>query len=139
MSFRTPSRPGNAPPRSRVFDIACTLLAAPASFGSFSSPRRRIPRSPADPQPGHRGPDAAVPAQWPVRTELFQVALAISLYTVAVTTNRITTFVTLVVATLAPAAGQSGWLAAIYKVDRGSGSFCNVLPAIGVSFRRGRH
>ncbi len=31
---------------------------------------------------------AAVPAQWPVRSELFQVALAISFYTVAVTLSR---------------------------------------------------
>jgi hypothetical protein len=49
-----------------------------------------------------------VPAQWPVRSELFQFALAISLYTVAVTLSRITAFVA---ATLAAAAGQCGWLA----------------------------
>jgi hypothetical protein len=68
----------------------------------------------------------AVPAQWPVRTELFQVALAISLYTVAVTMSRITAFVA---ATLAAAAGQSGWLAAIYEVDRGSGYKTGSSPA----------
>jgi hypothetical protein len=44
-----------------------------------------------------------VPAQWPVRSELFQVALASSFYTVAVTPSRITAFVA---ATLAAAAGQ---------------------------------
>ena len=64
---------------------------------------------------------AAVPAQWPVRSELFQVALASSFYTVAVTPSRITAFVA---ATLAAAAGQcgrhDGWLAPIYEVDRGS-------------------
>ena len=64
---------------------------------------------------------AAVPAQWPVRSKLFQVALAISFYTVAVTLSRITAFVA---ATLAAAAVQcgwhDGWLAPIYEVDRGS-------------------
>jgi hypothetical protein len=36
MSFRTPvENPGTRPPRSRVFGIACTLLAALASFGSL--------------------------------------------------------------------------------------------------------
>jgi hypothetical protein len=58
-----------------------------------------------------------VPAQWPVRSELFQVALAISFYTVAVTLSPITAFV-------AAAGGQcgrrDGWLAPIYEVDRGS-------------------
>ncbi len=78
MSFWTPVEDlGTRPPRSRVFDIACTLLAAPASFGSFSFA-----------QAAHPAPHllalslvvgvltAAVPAQWPVRSELFQVALA---------------------------------------------------------------
>ena len=51
---------------------------------------------------------AAVPAQWPVRSELFRVALAISFCTVAVTLSRITAFVA---ATFAAAAGQCGWLA----------------------------
>jgi hypothetical protein len=69
---------------------------------------------------------AAVPAQWPVRTELFQVAPAISLYTVAVTMSRITAFVA---ATLAAEVGQSGWLAAIYEVDRGSGYKTGSSPA----------
>jgi hypothetical protein len=44
----------------------------------------------------------AVPAQWPVPSELFQVALASSFYTVAVTPSRITAFVA---PTLAAAAG----------------------------------
>lgn len=51
---------------------------------------------------------AAVPAQWPVRSELFQVALASSFYTVAVTPSRITAFVA---ATFEAAAGRCGWLA----------------------------
>jgi hypothetical protein len=50
----------------------------------------------------------AAPAQWPVRSELFQIALAISFYSVAVTPSRITAFVA---ATLAAAAGQCVWLA----------------------------
>src|SRR6266851_3658587 len=117
MSFRTPvENLGTRPPRSQVFDIACTLLAAPASFGSFSFAQAAHPPLPT----------AAVPAQWPVRTELFQVAPAISLYTVAVTMSRITAFVA---ATLAAAAGQSGWLAAIYEVGRGSGYKTGSSPA----------
>ena len=37
MSFWTPvENPGTRPPRSRVFDIGCALLAGLASFGSFS-------------------------------------------------------------------------------------------------------
>jgi hypothetical protein len=132
MSFRTPVKnPGTRPPRSRVFDIACTLLAAPASFVSLPS------QAVNDTGGASRAPPltlslvvavltAAVPAQWPVRTELFQVALAISLYTVAVTMSRITAFVAV---TLAAAVGQTGWLAAIYEVDRGSGYKTGTSPA----------
>jgi hypothetical protein len=47
MSFRTPvENPGTRPPRSRVFDIACTLLAAPASFGSLSFAQAAHPALP---------------------------------------------------------------------------------------------
>ena len=56
--------------------------------------------------------------QWPVRGELFQVALAISLYIVAVTMSRITAFVA---ATADQGGWHDGWLAASYEVDRGSG------------------
>ncbi len=65
---------------------------------------------------------AAVLAQWPVRGELFPVALAIALYTVAVTMSRAKALVAAVLAAAAeaPAAGQggwhNGWLAAIYEV-----------------------
>jgi hypothetical protein len=42
MSFWTPvENPGTRPPRSRVFDVGCALLAAVASFGSFSPPTVR--------------------------------------------------------------------------------------------------
>ena len=113
-SFWTPvENPGTRPPRSRVFDIACTLLAAAASFGSFSFAQGTHPPFPTLAVSLIVAVlTAAVPAQWPVRTELFQVAPAISLYTVAVTMSRITGFVA---GTLAAAAGQSGWLAAIYE------------------------
>jgi DNA-binding CsgD family transcriptional regulator len=65
---------------------------------------------------------AAVLAQWPVRGELFPVALAIALYTVAVTLSRATALVAaaLAVAAEIPAAGQGGWhdawLPVIYEV-----------------------
>ena len=128
MSFRTPvENPGTRPSRSRVFDIACTLLAAAASFGSFSFARGTDPPFPTLAVSLIVAVlTAAVPAQWPVRTELFPVAPAISLYTVAVTMSRITGFVA---GTLAAAVGQSGWLAAIYEVDRGSGYKTGSSPA----------
>jgi hypothetical protein len=66
---------------------------------------------------------------------LFQVALAITLYTLAVTMSRITAFVA---ETLAAAAGQSGWLAAIYKVDRASGYKTGLSPAKELQCRRDR-
>ena len=69
-----------------------------------------------------------MPAQWPVRTELFQVALAISLYTVAVTMSRITA--TTALATIQPAftdaerlalagflAGYRGLTREVYALD----------------------
>ncbi len=65
---------------------------------------------------------AAVLAQWPVRGALFPVALAICLYTVAVTMSRATAFVAaaLAVAAEVSATGQGGWhnawLAVIYEV-----------------------
>ncbi len=109
MSFWTPvENPGTRPPRSRVFDVACTLLAVPAWFGSFLRPGGTIARSPVALGLVVAVMAGAVPVQWPVRSELFQVALASSFYTVAVTPSRITAFVA---ATLAAAAGQCGWLA----------------------------
>jgi len=57
------------------------------------------------------------------------------LYTVAVTMSRITAFVA---ATLAAAAGQSGWLAAIYGVDRASGYKTGSNPAKELQRRRDR-
>ena len=143
MSFWTPVEdPGTRSWRSWVFDIGCALLAAVGSFASFSFA--------AHPDAPHLwvslvvavvtllvvslrrvwpGPVfcvtvvmAAVLAQWPVRGELFPVALAIALYTVAATLSRATALVAaaLAVAAEAPAAGQggwhNGWLAAIYEV-----------------------
>ena len=65
MSFWTPvENLGTRPPRSQVFDIACTLLAAPA----FPSPRRRIARSPVTISLVAAVMTAAVPPQWPVRS-----------------------------------------------------------------------
>ena len=63
---------------------------------------------------------AAVLAQWPVRGELFPVALAIALYTVAATMSRAAALVAaaLAVAAEVPQAGQggwhNGWLAVVY-------------------------
>ena len=179
-SWAPVENPGTRPPRSRVFDVACTLLAAPTWFGSLLRPGGTIARSPvalslvvavmagAVPaqwpvrselfqvalassfytsrsrragsrrssllRPGGtiaRSPVAlslvvavmagAVPAQWPVRSELFQVALASSFYTVAVTPSRITAFVAATLAAAAAsAAGLPALLAPIYEVDRGS-------------------
>src|ERR1039457_3324072 len=145
MSFWTPvENPGTRPPRSWVFDIGCALFAALASFGSFSFAQAAHPALPALAVsvivavltalvlPLRRvwpGPVfavmvlmAAVLAQWPVRGALLPVALAIGLYTVAVTMSRATALVAaaLAVAAEAPAAGQggwhNGWLAALYEV-----------------------
>jgi signal transduction histidine kinase len=145
MSFWTPvENPGTRPPRSWVFDIGCALFAALASFGSFSFAQAVHPALPALAVsvivavltalvlPLRRvwpGPVfavmvlmAAMLAQWPVRGALLPVALAIGLYTVAVTMSRATALVAaaLAVAAEAPAAGQggwhNGWLAALYEV-----------------------
>jgi signal transduction histidine kinase len=65
---------------------------------------------------------AAVLAQWPVRGELFPVALAIALYTVAATMSRPAALVAAALALAAEgtAAGQGGWsdswLAVIFEV-----------------------
>jgi hypothetical protein len=65
---------------------------------------------------------AAVLAQWPVRGELFPVALAIALYTVAATMSRSAALVAAALALAAEgtAAGQGGWsdswLAVIFEV-----------------------
>ena len=139
MSFWTPvENPGTRPPRSWVFDLGCALLAAAASFLTFSFAQTA--------HPAHLpltvglvvavltvlvlslrrvwpGPVfavmvlmAAVLAQWPVRGTLFPVALAIALYTVAATLSRAAAVVaaTLALAAEAPrparAAGMTaGW------------------------------
>jgi signal transduction histidine kinase len=144
MSFWTPvENPGTRPLRSWVFDIGCALAAALASFGSSSF--AQAPHPPPDLAVSFPvaaltllvltlrrvwpGPVfavtvlmAAVLAQWPVRGQLFPVALAISLYTVAVTMSRAKALVAAVLAAAAeaPAVGQGGWhnawLAAIYEL-----------------------
>ena len=145
MSFWTPvENPGTRPPRSWVFDIGCALLAAAASFGTFSFAQTAHPALPPlavslivavltalvlslrrvwpGPVFGVMVLMAAVLAQWPVRGALFPVALAIGLYTVAATMSRTTALVAaaLAVAAEIPAAGQggwhNGWLAVIYEV-----------------------
>jgi signal transduction histidine kinase len=144
MSFWTPvENPGTRPLRSWVFDVGCALAAALASFGSSSF--AQTPHPPPDLAVSFPvavltllvltlrrvwpGPVfavtvlmAAVLAQWPVRGQLFPVALAISLYTVAVTMSRANAVVAAVLAAAAeaPAAGQGGWhnawLAVIYEL-----------------------
>jgi len=145
MSFWTPVEdPRTRPPRSWAFDIGCALLASVASFGSSSfaqTPHRAPPELKVSlivavltilalslrrvwPGPvfGVVVVMAAVLAQWPVRGELFPVALAIALYTVAVTLSRTSalTAAALALAAELPAAGQGGWhdswLAVIYEV-----------------------
>jgi signal transduction histidine kinase len=145
MSFRTAvENPGTRPPRSWVFDIACALLAALASLFTFSFAPAAHPAHPAlagslaiavvtalvlslrrvwpGPVFGGIVVLAAVVAQWPVRGELFPVALAIALYTVAATMSRATALAAaaLAVAAEIPAAGQGGWhnawLPVIYEV-----------------------
>jgi signal transduction histidine kinase len=134
MSFWTPvENPGTRPPRSWAFDIGCALLAAVASLGLFSFGQTARPVHPAlavslavavlttlvlalrrvwpGPVFGFTVLMAAVLAQWPVRGELFPVALAIALYTVAATMNRSAALVAAVLALAAEisAAGQGGW------------------------------
>jgi hypothetical protein len=145
MSFWTPAEnPGTRPPRSWVFDIGCGLLAAAASFATFSFAQTAHPahlplavglavavltllalalrRVWPGPVFGAVVLTAAVLAQWPVRGTLLPVALAIALYTVAATLSRRAAFVAaaLAVAAEAPAAGQGGWrdswLALIYEL-----------------------
>ena len=145
MSFWTPiENPGTRPLRSWVFDIGCALFAAAGSFGSssFALAAHHPPPALAVSLPVAvltalvvtlrrvwPGPVfavvvlmAAVLAQWPVRGQLFPIALAIALYTVAVTMSRAEALVAaaLAVAAEAPAAGQGGWhnawLPAIYEV-----------------------
>jgi signal transduction histidine kinase len=145
MSFWTPvENPGTRPLRSWVFDVGCALIAAVGAFSSFSFAQGTHPPAPSLPvslvvavvtvpvlslRRVWPGPvfcvvvlTAAVLAQWPVRGELFPVALAIALYTVAATLSRATALVAaaLAVAAEIPAAGQggwhNGWLAVIYEV-----------------------
>jgi signal transduction histidine kinase len=145
MSFWTPvENPRTRPPRSWAFDAGCAVLAAAGAFISFS-----FALGPQPPAPNLKlslvvavltipvltvrriwpGPVfavmvliAAVLAQWPVRGELFPVALAISLYTVAATLSRVSAIVAGVLAAAAeiPAAGQggwhNGWLPVIYEI-----------------------
>ena len=145
MSFWTPvENPGTRPLRSWVFDVGCALFAAAGAFGSSSFALAAHSQPPAlavslpvavltalvvTLRRVWPGPVfavvvllAAVLAQWPVRGELFPIALAIALYTVAVTMSRTEALVAaaLAVAAEAPAAGQGGWhnawLPAIYEV-----------------------
>src|ERR1700677_1737115 len=145
MSFWTPvENPGTRPLRSWVFGVGCALFAAAGAFGSSSFALAADPPPPAlavsipvavltalvvTLRRVWPGPVfavvvllAAVLAQWPVRGELFPIALAIALYTVAVTMSRTEALVAaaLAVAAEAPAAGQGGWhnawLPAIYEV-----------------------
>ena len=145
MSFWTPvENPGTRPPRSWVFDIGCALLAAVASFATFSFGQAAHPAHPPlavslvvavltalvlslrrvwpGPVFGVMVLMAAVLAQWPVPGELFPVALAIALYTVAATMSRSAALVAAALALAAEvsAAGQGGWsdswLAVIFEV-----------------------
>ena len=134
MSFWTPvENPGTRPPRSWAFDIGCALLAAVASLGLFSFGQAAHPAHPAlavslavavlttlvlalrrvwpGPVFGFTVLMAAVLAQWPVRGELYPVALAIALYTVAATMSRSAALVAAALALAAEltAAGQGGW------------------------------
>jgi signal transduction histidine kinase len=145
MSFWTPvENPGTRPLRSWVFDVGCAALAAAGAFISFS-----FALGPQPPAPNLKlslvvavvtipvltvrriwpGPAcavmvliAAVLAQWPVRGELFPVALGISLYTVAATLSHVSAIIAGVLAAAAeiPAAGQGGWhnawLPVIYEI-----------------------
>jgi signal transduction histidine kinase len=143
MSFWTPvENPGTRPPRSWAFDIGCALVAAAASFGTFSFAQTAHPAHPPlavsllvalvtvlvlplrrvwpGPVFGVVVLMAAVLAQWPVSGELFPVALAIALYTVATRMSRAAALAAaaLAVAAEVPAAGQggwhNGWLAVVY-------------------------
>ena len=145
MSFWRPAEdPGTRPLRSWAFDFGCAVFACAASLArvSFSLTARPAHPSPAASLvvavltaaalPLRRvwpGPVflwtaavAAVLVEWPVRGALFPVALAISLYTVAVTMKRAQALAAAVLAAAAvlPAAGQGGWrnswLPAVYEI-----------------------
>jgi hypothetical protein len=130
MSFWTPvENPGTRPLRSWVFDVGCALLAALGSFGSYSFGQAERPPPPTlavglvvavltipvvslrrvwpGPVFGAVVLIAAVLAQWPVRGQLYPVALAMALYTVAATLSRATALVAAVLAAAAeiPATG----------------------------------
>ncbi len=143
MSCWTPvENLGTRPLRSWVFDVGCALLAALLSFARFSFAShpavpplvpslvvaivtalvlslRRIWPAPVF---GVIVVLAAVLTQWPVRGQLFPVALAMALYTVAATLSRTTALVAAVLAVAAetPATAQGGWhnawLPAVYEV-----------------------
>jgi signal transduction histidine kinase len=162
MSFWTPvENPGTRRPRAWAFDIGCALVAAVASLATFSFAQVAHPAHPKPvvsliiailtilvlsvrriwPVPvfGVVVAMAAVLAQWPVPGSLFPVALAIALYTVAVSMSRTTALVAagLAVAAEAPAAGQGGWhdgwLAVIYEVVAIAGA---VVAGLYTSTRR---
>jgi len=138
MSFWTPVEdPRTRPLRSWAFDIALAVLASVASFGSSSfaqgphpEPELKVSLIVAiltvlalslrrvwpGPVFGVVAVMAAVLTQWPVRGELFPVALGIGLYTVAVTLSRTTALVAaaLAVAAEIPAAGQGGASCEVY-------------------------
>ena len=145
MSFWRPAEdPGTRPLRSWAFDIGCAVLACAASLARFSF---SLAAHPVHPSPAASltaavltaaalplrrvwpGPVflwtagvAAVLVEWPVRGALFPVALAISLYTVAVTMKRAQALAAAVLAAgvVLPAAGQGGWrnswLPAVYEI-----------------------
>jgi signal transduction histidine kinase len=145
MSCWTPvENPGTRPLRSWVFDVGCALLAALGSFGSYSFGQAAHPPPPTlavglvvailttlvvslrrvwpGPVFGAVVLIAAVLAQWPVRGQLYPIALAMALYTVAAILSRATALVAAALAAAAeiPATGQGGWhdswLATIYEV-----------------------
>ncbi len=162
MSLWTPvENPGTRPPRSWAFDIGCALLAAVASFLTFSFAQTAHPTHPPlavgvavavltvlvlslrrvwpGPVFGVVVLMAAALAQWPVRGTLIPVALAIALYTVAATLSRVTAIVSavLVVAAEIPATGQGGWhnswLAVIYEL---TATAAVLIAGLYVSTRR---
>jgi signal transduction histidine kinase len=145
VSFWKPvENPGTRPLRSWVFDIGCAVFAFAASFARFSFAQTAHPARhslaaalivaalTAGALPLRRvwpGPVflwtagvAAVLVEWPVRGDLYPVALAISLYTVAATMRRADALVAAALAAGAvlPAAAQggwlNGWLPAVYEV-----------------------
>jgi len=162
VSFWKPVEdPGTRPLPSWVFDIGCAVLAFAASLAYFSFGQTTRPAAPslaaslivaaltALALPLRRvwpGPvflwtvlAAALLAQWPARGELFPVALAIALYTVAATMRRAEAFAAavLVAGVILVVVGQDGtrhWGLAISD----AGGFAAVVLAVGlyVSTRR---